>query len=139
MKKIILLLRKLFAKSKLFAEKYVHPSVDVVNALKQLIDSPVVPLITAIIPGTLDDVIAARVKQLLPEVLKVLGFVEDCIDAKNGDTVLQCAIAKIRLFNETRKDAAWHNIATLLSQYLSDGKLSGSEAIHLAEMSYKSL
>lgn len=136
MKKIFQFLKKLFARTKYFVQQYVKPSVAVVEMLKNAVESPAVPILTAIIPGQLDDFIAARLKIILPEVLKVLGYAEECSNATSNDAVVQCAIAKIRLFSDARKDAAWHNIASLLSHYLSDGRLSWMEAIHLAEMTY---
>lgn len=136
MRKIILFLKKLFSKSRLLIEKAVKPSIAVVEALKALLDSPAVPLITAIIPGNIDDVLAARIKNFLPVILKMLGYADECINAKTGDAILQCALAKLRSANDPQKHAAWHNIASNLSMYLSDGKLTWSEAIHLAEMVY---
>lgn len=133
MKKIFNFLKKLFARTKFYVEKYVHPSVEVVQALKSFIDSPAVPIITALIPGNVDDVIASQIRILLPEVLKVLGYADQCINAKGGDTIVQCALSKIRLMKDDGKEAAWHNIASLLSKYLADGKLTWREALHLAE------
>jgi hypothetical protein len=139
MKKIFQFLKKLFARTKFYVQQYVRPSIHVVEALKMFMDSPAVPIITALIPGYVDDIIAARIAKVLPEVLKVLGYADECSKAQTNDALVQCVIAKIRLFPDARKDAAFHNIAVLLSQYLSDGKLSWAEAIHLAEMSYSEL
>lgn len=139
MKKIFQFLKRLFAKTKFFVQQYVRPSIEVVEALKSFLDSPAAPIITALIPGYVDDAIAARISKLLPEVLRVLGYAEECSKAQTNDALVQCVIAKIRLFPEERKNAAFHNIASLLSHYLSDGKLSWMEAIHLAEMTYSEI
>ncbi len=134
MKKIISFLKKLWSRSKFYIDKYVHPSVLTVEAIKAVLDSPAVPLLMAIIPGQIDDLIIMNIRRYLPDVLKVLGYADDCLHAGDGDAIFQCAIKKIKLSNDTQKDAAYHNIATLLSVYLSDGKLSWREAIHLSEM-----
>lgn len=136
MRKISQFLKKLFARTKYLIQKYVKPSIEVVELLKAAIESPAVPILTAIIPGKIDDAIAGELRWLLPEVLKVLGYADECINSKNGDTVLQCAIAKIRLLSDPARKAAWHSIAAYLSQALADGKLTWSEAVHLAEMTY---
>lgn len=132
MRKIFRFLQKLLTSSKKLIEKYVQPSVQVVEALKFILDSPAVPIITAVIPGTLDDIIIQRIRTYLPTVLQVLGYA-DCLSAKTPDGILQCAVAKIRLMPDEGRDAALHNIASLLSKYLADGKLTWREALHLAE------
>lgn len=133
MKRFFQFLKNLFNRSKHLIAKYVQPSVEVVNGLKLFMDSPAVPIITALIPGSIDDYVAARIQILLPEVLKVLGYADQCINAKSGDAVVQCALSKIRLLKDDGQAAAFHNIASLLSKYLSDGKLSWRESLHLAE------
>lgn len=133
MKKILQFLKKLLNKTKFYAQLYVHPSVQVVQHLKTFFDSPAVPILTTIIPGQVDDMIAARIRTYLPLVLKVLGYADECINAKSDDAILQCAISKIRLLKPDGQDAACHNIACLLSKYLADGKLSWRECVHIAE------
>lgn len=139
MKKIFAFLKKLFSRSQALIKKYVRPSVEVVNLLKTFFDSPAVPILTALIPGHIDDVLAAQIKTTLPVVLKVLGFADECTNRLNGETVLQCAVAKLRLMSEDAQKAAAHNIAALLAEYLSDGRLTWTECIHLAEMTYTEL
>jgi hypothetical protein len=139
MKKILLFLKKLFARSKYFIHVAVKPSVATVNLLKAFVDSPLAPVITALIPGEIDNMIADKLRRHLPEALKVLGFADECINAGSNDLIVQCAIAKLRLYNPTQQAAAWHNIASVLSQYLSDDKLTWSEAVHLAEMVYNEI
>lgn len=133
MKKIFQFLKKLLNRTKFYAQLYVHPSVQVVQNLKTFFDSPAVPILTAIIPGQIDDAIAARIRTYLPVVLKVLGYADECLNAKTDNEILQCAISKIRLLRPDGQDAATHNIASLLAKYLSDGKLSWRESLHLAE------
>lgn len=139
MKKIFRFLQRLWTSSQALVKKYVRPSVEVVNAIKFIINSPVVPIITAVIPGSIDDVIAAQIKLHLPTVLKVLGYADECVHAGSGDAIFQCAISKIRLMKDEGRDAAFHSIASLLSKYLADGRLSWREALHLAEETFHEL
>lgn len=142
MKKIFAFLKRLFASSKTLIAKYVRPSVLVVQEIKFFLDHPVTPLINAIIPGQVDDIITAKIKSILPEVLTVLGYTDECFNnGKNltGDQIFQCAIAKLRLMRPDGQDAALHNIASLLSKYLADGKLSWREALHLAEETFQEI
>lgn len=136
MKKIYNFLKNLFNRSAAIIKDYVHPSVQIVQALKSFIDSPITDLITAAIPGTVDDVIKQELRFLLPNVLKVLGLADECIHEKDPNAIIYCALAKIKQMSEAGKNMAYHNIAAYLSLALSDGKLQWSEAIHLAEMVY---
>jgi hypothetical protein len=135
MKKILKFLKNLFARTRFYVQQFITPSIHVVEALKAFLDTPAAPILTALIPGHVDDVIADRLRKYLPIVLQALGLVED-IRGKSPEVIIQLALAKLRLLNPDGQNAAWHNIASLLGHYLSDGKLSWSEAIHLAEMSY---
>ena len=72
MKKIINFLKRLFRNLRALAQKYVTPSVAVVEALKKAVESPVTTVIVNIIPGHLDNEIIIKLKKVLPEVLKVL-------------------------------------------------------------------
>ncbi len=135
MKKICAFLKNLLGKAKKYADKYVKPSIAVVEGIKAALDSPAIPFLTTIIPGNIDDIVVRALRAALPTVLKVLGYVDECRGA-TGDALLQCAIAKIRLMTEEGRDAAFHNIAALLAQYISDGKLTWRECIHLAEEVY---
>jgi hypothetical protein len=139
MKKVVAFLKRLVGKSAAFIRQWVRPSIETVELLKNAVNSPVTSFLTAIIPGTVDDAIAAGLKQWLPVVLQVLGYTEECMQAKTGDEFVQCAIRKLRVMHPDAQAAAYHNIASLLSHYLSDGKLSWSEALHLAEATYTEL
>jgi len=66
---------------KLFAtvEVYLPIGIDIVNKLKKFIDSPTADIITAIIPGTVDDAVKIWLRQYLPEILKKFGELETII------------------------------------------------------------
>jgi len=73
--KIKLFIVKLFAS----VETFLPVGIDVVNKLKKFIDSPTADIITAIIPGTVDDAVKIWLRQYLPEILKKFGDLETII------------------------------------------------------------
>jgi len=137
MKKIFAWIHRLFGGIKTIAEKYIRPSIQVVEALKKAVDSPLLPIITQLIPGNIDDVILYRLKKALPTVLLRLRIADECAKQSDPMEVVLCAIKNLKGYEPDAKAATYHSIAALLSVYLSDGKLSWSEAVHLTEYIYQ--
>lgn len=137
MKKIFNFLKKLFNKAKFYIQQFVTPAVATVENLKKIIDSPAVDIVTAIIPGNVDNVIVAKIRLYLPKVLVVLRISDECLKLTNPDEIILCAVKKLKDYTPDEKAVAFHSMAALLSHYMSDGKLSWSEAVHLAEMVYQ--
>lgn len=123
---------------KALSEKYIVPSVAVVEAIKKALDSPAAAVITALIPGHLDDQIAARIRTVLPGVLQALRISDQCLQLEDPALVIACAIENLKKYQGDARAAQLHSIAVLLSVTLSDGKITWREAIHLAEEIYQS-
>jgi len=139
MKKIFAFLKNLFRNLKALAEKFVKPSVLVVENLKLLVESPLAPVITGLIPGTWDDKIVAKLRQHLPRILQVLKISEECLKLTKFEDIVLCAITKLKEYDPEARAANYHNIATMLSVALSDRKISWREAIHLSEEIYQQI
>lgn len=139
MKKIFAFLKNLFRNLKALAEKFVKPSVIVVENLKKAVESPLAPVITAIIPGTWDDKIVEKLKQHLPRILQILKISEECLKLTKAEDIILCAINKLKEYSPEARSANYHSIAALLSVALSDKKITWREAIHLSEEIYHSL
>jgi hypothetical protein len=142
MKKVWLKLNfaALMAGVRIVVSKYVTPSIEVVQALKNAVNSPVIPVLTALIPGNVDDVIAAHMKKVLPHLLTALQAGQECGTKQTNDEILQCVILHLKKLknagNNAALDAFYLNLASLLSQQLSDGKIDWSEAVILVQYVY---
>jgi len=136
-KKILQFLKRLFSRTKFLIQQFVTPAVATVEKLKQLMDSPAVDVLTAIIPGNADNLIASRIRVLLPKVLQVLRISDECLKLEHADEIIQCAVNKLKTYDPDAQAAKFHSIAALLAHYLSDKRITWSEAVHLAEMVYK--
>lgn len=128
--------KKLFGGSKALAEKVIPIGIEVVEQIKLIIDSPVTPLLTMLIPGQLDDAIAAKVKKLLPQILATLKITNDCAKKPTPDAVIQCAIAYLRTLRPNEQEEHWLKIAAKLSAALSDGKLEWTEILDITQDIY---
>ena len=73
----------------------------------------------------------------MPEVLKVLKISDECIKYESLDEIVSCVVSKLKTYTEDGRAVQYHNIASLLSVYLSDKKISWKEAVHLAEYTFQ--
>lgn len=140
MKKKFFLFRwidNLFSSLKKLANKFIVPSVEFVEAISRAVDSPAVPLLTALIPGHWDEFLIQKVKAVLPGILQTLKISNDCLQLENPEEVIQCAIKNLKTYTDDGRAANYHNIAAMLSVALSDKKLTWREAVHLAEEIYQ--
>jgi len=137
MKKFFNFLRNLFRNLKSLAQKFVSPSVEIVENIKRLVDSPLTDILTGLIPGTLDDHIKNKLRQKLPEVLKILRISDECLKLQAADEIILCAIRNLKSYTPDGRAAAYHSIAAMLAHYASDKKITWSEAVHLSELIFK--
>jgi hypothetical protein len=79
MKALLLKIKSLIIKLFASAEAFLPIGIDVVNRFKKWIDSPGADLLTALIPGTLDDAVKIWLRQWLPVILKDFGDVQTII------------------------------------------------------------
>jgi len=129
--------KRLFGGTKKIAEKVIPIGIEVAENLKLFLDSPITPLLTAIIPGTVDDLVAARLKQILPQVLANLNLANDCAKQTTPDKVVACVIAALKKLHPDDRDTYLLNIASKVNEALADGKLTWSEIVGLTDEIYK--
>lgn len=120
-------------------QKYVVPSVQVVEAIKAVIDSPVADILTAVIPSGIDDAVKDQLRKYLPMVLQQLRIAEECMSLNEPDKIIACAITALQKYEGVAKHAQYLNIAAMLTNCLSDGKLTWTEVIHLVQYTYDEL
>lgn len=126
-----------FGRARKVAEQVIPVGIEVVENLKTVMDSPVPALLTMLIPGQVDDVIAAKIKELLPGILLNLRIADECAKKQSNDEVIQCAIAHLRNYHPTARNAYFLNIASMLSAALADGKLTWSEIVMITQYTYE--
>lgn len=139
MKKIFLFLTKLFNNARYWVNRVVVPSITVVEHLKLLVENPITDIANDLIPGHWDDALVKLLRKYLPLVLQVLGISVDCVNKEDPEAVMICAIEALKKLHPDGQAMKFHEIAVLLIRYSSDGKLTWSESIHLAEMTYQQL
>lgn len=114
----------------------IHVSVLVVQNFKTIVDSPATDILTALIPGDIDDKIKDKLRQVLPKVLTTLKIIEDCSHLTDQELV-NCIAVRLVTATEEYKDHIFHGLAVQLAKELSDGRLTFSDAIALVEWYYR--
>jgi hypothetical protein len=127
---------RIFGKAKEFLKKEIPTAIKVVEQIKYYMDGPVLPLINALIPGEVDNIISAKIKAELPKILVQLKIAEECAGKATNDQIVQCAIDHLKKYHPEAQKAYFLNIAAMLSKALVDGKLSTGEIIVLVQYTY---
>lgn len=117
----------------------VDVGVKVTEGLKTFVDSPEADILTAIIPGTLDDDLKALLRKYIPEVLTELKLVDATLGLTDPNAITAAAIKVIQSLDPSISNAFLHNISILVAQVSADGKLSWSDGVYILEWYYKNV
>lgn len=117
-----------------------HVAVTIVENLKILVDDPAVDVITAIIPGDLDDRIVAWLRNSLPVILTDLRLVDNAGLKTNPASIAVSAVKIIKSLNGDIKNAFLHDLGVLIAQDVAKAKqkeLSWKDAVYIVEWYYQ--
>lgn len=114
-------------------EHYVEIAVEIVSNLNNPINSTEADIITAIIPGDLDDEIKIIARQWLPELGKRLSLVDYCIKADTPEQVLKCMANNLQTISPEIWAIKSHSLASLLAIKLSKDGLTISQVLTVIE------
>lgn len=115
----------------------VHISVIVTENLKTFVDSPAADIITALIPGNVDDQAKLLLRAKLPAILTALKLADNCSQQTDPTETTRCAIKVLQTMTGDVKSAFLHNIAVLLTKALAADKLNWSEGVIISEWYYQ--
>lgn len=144
LKKIWLFVVGLWNRLDEVVEKYAPVAINVVNAVKKVNESTtgdiIEALVTAVIPGKADDafvkLLRAKLKEILPKVLLQLNLSKSIAEIQDPNEQLKAIITAINMSHDETKNAYYHSLCTMILQALSDGKLTWSESVQIAEYYY---
>jgi len=111
--------------------------IEIVNNVRRVAASPVVVLLTDLIPTTIDDTIRLALVNGLPVLLTGLTFAKQLLAGQDKDTAISELLAHVSFSDKADQDALWHALAARLLMILSDGKVTWSEAVQVLEYYYK--
>jgi len=115
----------------------IHIGVVVTENAKKFIDSPAADILTAIIPGDIDDGVKTLLRVKLPAILTELKLADSCGGLTDPQEITKCAVAVLQGFDGDIKSAFLHNLSILVAQVAADGKLSWSDGVVVLEWYYQ--
>lgn len=115
----------------------VHIGVAVTENIKNFVDSPVADILTALIPGDIDDDIKNWLRAKLPVILTELKLADSCTGLSDPQQITACAVKVLQGLDGDVKSAFLHNLSVLVAQVASDGKLSWADGVSILQWYYQ--
>jgi len=135
--KIWALIKSLFDDMPAKLKTAIHIGVVVTENIKKFTDSPGADILTAIIPGDIDDEIKLLLRQKLPVVLAELKLADNCGNITDPEAILSCAVKVLQDLDGDVKSAFLHNLSIMMAQAAADGKLTWSDGVYLLQWYYQ--
>lgn len=123
MKKQIRLLLQQFDS---YLEKNVDTALQITTAIKRFLESPVADMLTAIIPGSIDDIIRRQLIYALDKSVEALAIAEHCKQYTGIDEKLKCFVSQLQQREPDMQDALLQKLASLLAGTLDGNRLKQS-------------
>lgn len=135
--KIWALIKTLFDDMPAKLKAAIHIGVVVTENIKKFTDSSGADILTAIIPGDIDDKIKLVLRQELPVVLAELKLADKCGNITDPEAILLCAVKVLQDMDGDVKSAFLHNLSIMIAQVAADGKLTWSDGVYLLQWYYQ--
>lgn len=137
-------LSSLWTKASDEVKKITPIAIGAVNALKGINDSfagdIIETVLSAIIPGKVDDIVIhnvrVKLKEILPKVIKQLNIANSISNIQDPNEQLKAIVVAINMSSDETKNIYYHSLSVLILQSLADGKLTWSESVQIAEFYY---
>jgi hypothetical protein len=128
-------------------QKYVPIAINIVEAVKSVMATPVDDILAEIIkksiPGGADDVLIDNIKntveKYIPLILIELQATEIISNIEDPKEQLKAIFDRIKVSSNETQNILWHGLASLLIEKLSDGRISWSDAVALSEYYFTNL
>lgn len=113
-------------------------AVLVTNNLKKLIESPVMDIITAVIPGDIDSLIVSKLRVVIPKVAFKVATVHGVIsNHERPSAALKILFDHLRTLSKDEQTRFWIDFAAELNINLENGTLSIQESVKRTQDLYK--
>jgi len=115
----------------------IHISVIITENIKSFVDSPAADILTAIIPGDLDDELINLLRAKLPAILTELKLADSCGSLTDPSQITSCAVSVLQGLDGDIKSAFLHNLSILIAQVAANGNLTWSDGVYILEWYYQ--
>ena len=111
-------------------DNYVDTNIDtalkITTGLKNILSSPTADIITAIIPGDIDNTIRQQLINALSKAVEVLTIADVCKQYTDVNDKLNCFVEQLKLRDPQLQDAILQKLASLLTSGLDGQRLKQS-------------
>jgi hypothetical protein len=115
----------------------IHIGVAVTENIKNFVDSPEADILTAIIPGDIDDEIKDWLRAKLPTILTELKLADSCGSLTDPLQITTCAIRVLQGLDGDLKSSFLHSLSIFIAQTASNGKLTWADGVSILEWYYQ--
>jgi hypothetical protein len=115
----------------------IHVGVIVTENIKNFVDSPAADVLTALIPGDVDDKIKNWLRAKLPVILAELKLADSCGSLIDPNEITACAVKVLQGLEGDIRSAFLHNLSILVAQVAADGKLTWSDGVYVLQWYYQ--
>lgn len=143
--KVKLTILSILAKAEDLIEKIAPVAINFVDAVKSINESAVGDFIelvvTKAISGNADDIVIRnlreKLKESLPDILEEMRLVLRLSQIEDNNLQLKAIIDAIQMSPDKTKDYYYHTFAIIVTERISDGHLSMSDSVFIAEQYFK--
>src|SRR6201992_51455 len=115
----------------------IHIGVIITENIKTFVDSPAADILTALIPGNIDDQVKNWLRAKLPAILTELKLADSCGSLTDPNDITACAVKVLQGLDSDIQSAFLHSLSILIAQVAADGKLSWSDGVYVLEWYYQ--
>jgi hypothetical protein len=115
----------------------IHIGVVITQNIKTLVDSPAADVLTAIIPGDIDDEIKNWLRAKLPAILTELKLADSCSGLTDPSAITACAVKVLQGLDADIQAPFLHSLSVLVAQVAADGKLTWSDGVYILQWYYE--
>jgi len=117
----------------------IHIGVIVTENIKTFVDSPAADVLTAIIPGDIDDDIKNWLRAKLPEVLAELKLADSCSGLTDPQQITACAIKVLQGLSGDVQSSFLHSLSIFIAQIASNGALTWADGVTIMQWYYQNV
>ena len=144
LEKIKTALLKAFGKLLDFLVKNGEISIKVTNIVKEIINNPAIDWVVALTPTKEDDKVLAFAKTITPKISLKVGLAMNIISIADAESDQAIAFSKVLDFvsdqlPEEGKSIFYRELSGAIAEALSDGKISGGEAVAIVQLIFKKI
>lgn len=110
------LLTSLFKNVDRFIDTNINPSIQMVEKLKEAVDSPLADVLVTLTPTGIDDSALHALRYYLSRAITVLQITKNCIDKTKPEDIILCFVEEVKKLSPEMRKGIWLRLASLMAK-----------------------